>query len=113
MNPGTIGLIGGVGGTIIGLLGGVIGTYMSIRSAKTAQEKALMIRASVVIWALLAGLIIVPLALTVTGVFPRWGFWPTAIVFFILLGPMIREINKRQIALRDGTDATHRGATQN
>jgi drug/metabolite transporter (DMT)-like permease len=112
MNSETIALVGGIGGSVIGLLGGLFGTYMSIRNSKTPQEKALMVRASIVVWALLTGLIIVPLFLTVTGVFPRWGFWPTAVVFFILVGPMIREINKRQIALRGGIDHTNRGAIQ-
>ena len=100
MTSETMGIIGGIGGSLIGLLGGVVGTYFSIRNAKGPEEKRLMIRASIVVWALLLFLIILPLGLAVAGVFPRWGFWPPAMVFFILIGPLIKEINKRQMAIR-------------
>ena len=104
MNPGTIGLIGGIAGSILGVLGGLVGTFTSIRRTRTAAERAFVIKAALLMWALLLGLIGLPLVLSLTGLFPRWGYWPPFALFFILLGPFIRETNKRQLALRQAPE---------
>jgi hypothetical protein len=100
MNLETIAYAGGIGGSIIGLLGGLIGTYVAVKRAGSKAEKKLILKWALIIWLLLCGLIILPLVLSIAGLFPTWGYWPTALVFFILLGPIIRELNKRQIAIR-------------
>lgn len=101
MNPGTIGLIGGIAGSVIGVLGGLFGTYRSVRNTTSPAERSFVIKAAIIMWALLLGLVGLPLVLSLTGIFPRWGYWPPFVLFFILLGPFIRETNKRQTALRE------------
>lgn len=50
MDPATIGLIGGVGGTVIGFLGGAIGTWFSIKNTNGPLAKKLMIQMSLIFW---------------------------------------------------------------
>lgn len=91
MNPGTIGLIGGIAGSVIGVLGGLFGTYRSVRNTTSPAERSFVIKAAIIMWALLLGLVGLPLVLSLTGIFPRWGYWPPFVLFFILLGPFIRK----------------------
>jgi hypothetical protein len=44
MDPGTVGLIGGIVDTVLGVLGGAIGTYLGIRNTAGRRERAFMIR---------------------------------------------------------------------
>jgi hypothetical protein len=46
MDPGTVGLIGGVVGGVLGVLGGAIGTYCGIRNTRGPRERAFVIRCS-------------------------------------------------------------------
>ena len=46
MNPGFIGLIGGIVGGIIGVAGGLLGTYFSIKNTNGPRERAFVIKAS-------------------------------------------------------------------
>ncbi len=56
----TLGIIGGA----IGIMGGLYGTYISIRKAKSPEEKTFTIKCSIVIWVLvtlfLCGLFLLP-----------------------------------------------------
>ena len=96
MNPGTIGLIGGVGGTVIGIMGGVIGSYFSIKNTTTPAERSLMVRFVIALWTAVVVLIGVPLALSIAGIIPRWTYWACFALFFVVLGPAIWWVNRRQ-----------------
>ena len=50
MNPGLIGLIGGIVGGIIGVAGGLLGTYFSIKNTNGPRERAFVIKASIACW---------------------------------------------------------------
>ncbi len=50
MNPGLIGLIGGIVGGIIGVAGGLLGTYFSIKNTNGPRERAFVIKVSIVVW---------------------------------------------------------------
>ena len=50
MNPGLIGLIGGIVGGIVGVAGGLLGTYFSIKNTNGPRERAFVIKASIVGW---------------------------------------------------------------
>ena len=50
MNPGLIGLIGGVVGGIVGVAGGLLGTYFSIKNTNGPRERAFVIKASIACW---------------------------------------------------------------
>ncbi len=52
MNPGFIGLIGGIVGGIIGVAGGLLGTYFSIKNTNGPRERAFVIKASMACWIL-------------------------------------------------------------
>jgi serine/threonine protein kinase len=52
MNPGLIGLTGGIVGGIIGVAGGLLGTYFAIRNTKGPRERAFVIKASIACWIL-------------------------------------------------------------
>lgn len=100
MEPQTIGLIGGIAGTAIGVAGAVIGVRASVRNTETPPERRFMIRSSAALVALMALLVGVPLALSLLGVLPSWAYWTAFAAFFVLLGPLIVRINRRQAELR-------------
>lgn len=94
MDPSTIGLIGGIGGSVLGLTGGAIGTYCSIRNTAGPRERAFMIKAAVLAWVsvtmFLAALWFTP--------FPyRFLLWPP---YLLLLPWAIRAGNRRQEQIR-------------
>ena len=94
MAPETIGLIGGVGGTVIGVLGGVVGTWCSIKNTNGPAEKAFMIRIATMMW------IMIPLFLLLLFLLPQpWNqlIW---IPYAFALAFMIRYCDKRQQAIR-------------
>jgi len=100
MAPGTIGLIGGIAGSVIGLAGGIVGTYFSIKNTKTPAERRFVVQVAVATWAALILLLGLPLALSLAHVIPQWAYWITFGLFFVLLGPGINWMNKRQRELR-------------
>ncbi|WP_417389297.1 hypothetical protein [Gimesia sp.] len=96
MAPETIGLIGGVGGTVIGVLGGVVGTWCSIKNTNGPAEKAFMIRIATMMW------IMIPLFLLLLFLLPQpWNqlIW---IPYAVCLTWSIRQCNRKQQAIREG-----------
>src|SRR5262245_46293307 len=94
MDPRTVGLIGGIGGTVIGVLGGGIGTYFRIKNTAGARVRAFVIRASalccVAVTAFLAALWLTPLTY-------RPLLW---LPYMMLLPRAIRAWNRRQEQIR-------------
>ncbi|WP_417375895.1 hypothetical protein [Gimesia maris] len=100
MAPETIGLIGGVGGTVIGVLGGVVGTWFSIKNTNGPAEKAFMIRVSTAMW------ILVPLFILLVFVLPQpWNqlIW---IPYAFCLTWSIRRSSIKQQAIREAEVAS-------
>jgi len=100
MDPSTLGLIGGIVGSVIGVLGAFIGTYFSIKSTKTAAERRFAVKCALGVWVAGTLLIGLPLVLFLAKLIPQWLYWVTYIMFYILLVPTILWANKRQVALR-------------
>ncbi|MDH5664028.1 MAG: hypothetical protein OEY90_06145 [Candidatus Bathyarchaeota archaeon] len=100
MDPGTVGLIGGIVGSAIGVLGGVIGTYFSIKNTKTAAERRFAVKCAFGVWVAGTLLIVLPLVLLLPGLIPQWLYWAAYISFYIFLVPTIFWAEKHQIALR-------------
>ncbi|WP_417378766.1 hypothetical protein [Gimesia sp.] len=70
MAPEMIGLIGGVGGTVIGVLGGVYGTWNELRNAQGPQERSYLVKMAVLYW------IVVPLFVVLVFVLPDpWNYY--------------------------------------
>jgi len=97
MHPG---LIGGIAGSAIGIGGGIVGTYFSIKNTKTPAERRFVVQVAIATWAALILLLGLPLALSLAHVIPQWAYWITFCLFFVLLGPGINWMNKRQRKLR-------------
>jgi len=100
MDPGTIGLIGGIVGSAIGVFGAFIGTYFSIKNRRTSAERRFVVKCALGMWVSEILLIVLPLALSLIGVIPQWFYSVTYASFFILLVPTIHWANKHQVALR-------------
>jgi Ca2+/Na+ antiporter len=100
MDSGTIGLIGGIVGSVIGILGGIIGTYFSVKITKTAAERRFVAKCALAVWVVGTVLIGLPLALWLVGAIPQWLYWVTFALFYVLLVPTIFWTNKHQVALR-------------
>ena len=94
MDSATIGLICGVGGSIIGIAGGIFGTWCSIRNAKTPAEKSLIMGYSVACWTLVTLFLV---ALFVTPQPYNWLWW---IPYPILLSYGISRLNREQKHMR-------------
>ena len=88
------GLAGAIVGTVLGLAGGVFGTYCSIKNTQGPLERALMVRASVVVWVAVA-LFLVLLFATPTPY--RFFVW---IPYGILLPLGISKLNRRLAEIR-------------
>ena len=90
MDPGTIGLIGGIGGGVIGVMGGAIGTYFSIKNTAGPRERAFMIKMAAWTW----------IAITAFLVALWWVPLPGRALLWVLYGislPLaIRAANRRQ-----------------
>ena len=95
-----VGLIGAIGGSTIGLLGAAFGTYCGIKSTKTPAECRFAVRCAIAIWIAGSLLIGLPLLLSLIDIIPVWSYWMAFALFFILLGPAIFWMNKRQATLR-------------
>jgi uncharacterized membrane protein YfcA len=89
-----IGLIGGIIGGALGVAGGAVGTYFSIKNTAGPNERAFMIRLSVVVWvavtAFLVGLLMLPKPF-------NWLMW---VPYAIALPLGIRWSNRRQLQIR-------------
>ncbi len=94
MNPGLIGLIGGIIGGIIGLAGGLLGTYFSIKNTNSPRERTFVIKASVVCWILVLafvfGMCLIP------GLYKLF----LIPVYFVCLVAGILLWNKKQAQIR-------------
>lgn len=99
MDSCTIGIVGGILGTVIGIAGGIIGTYFSIKNTKTPTERRFMIRCSIGLWTALLIMVLLNL-LGMVKIIPSWLGMVILILFFILLAPTILWINKRQALIR-------------
>jgi hypothetical protein len=89
-----IGLIGGIGGTVLGVLGGAIGTYFSIMNTAGPRERAFAIRAAALWWFAVAAFLI---ALWWTPFAYRALLW---VPYGLLLPLAIRATNCRQEEIR-------------
>ena len=106
MNPGMIGLVGGIVGGVIGLLGGAAGTYFSIKNTQTKAEQRFITRCSVVVWVLTLALIVAPITLDLLGIIPSWlsrVLW--AIYMIVTLGS-IPWLNRRAVLLHQSPQST-------
>jgi RNA polymerase sigma factor (sigma-70 family) len=99
----TTALSGAVLGPLLGLLGGLFGSWMSIKNAKSSQEKHFMIKCALAMWCELVVLFLVLGLfglLAVKGVVPKKVFWVVfaimMTVHLILLMPAILWANRRQ-----------------
>jgi uncharacterized membrane protein YfcA len=105
MDPGTVGLIGGIAGSVVGVLGGAVGTYFSIKNTSGPRERAFMVRMAALTWvvvtAFLAALWLTP------HVYPPLLWLPY--LLFLPLG--IRFMNRRQQKIR--RDESGRQPTNN
>lgn len=100
MDPGTIGLIGGIVGSAIGVLGAIIGTYFSIKNTKTAAERRFAVKCALGVWVAGTLSIGLPLVLWLVGLIPQWLHWAAYAMFYILLVPTIFWAEKHQAVLR-------------
>ncbi len=89
------GLIGGILGVIIGAIGGLIGTYFSIKNTNGPQEKAFMVKASIVFW--IAAIIFILLLLFLPKPYNYLLWIPYAIVFPL----SIIYLNKKLSSIRE------------
>jgi hypothetical protein len=94
VNPGMVGLIGGLGGAVIGVFGGAVGTYFGIKNTTGPRERAFMIRAAVLAWVAVAAFLV---ALWWTPMAYRVLLW---VPYLLLLPIAIRAGNRRQDQIR-------------
>lgn len=104
MNPGSIGLIGGIVGSVIGLVGGIYGTYVSVKNTRTAAEKSFMIKMSLFTWLSMIFLMGLPLILSLMGIIPKWAPFVGLSIFWCILTPVIIWGNKKQAELQQDQD---------
>jgi Ca2+/Na+ antiporter len=104
VDPGTIGLVGGIVGSVIGVLGGFIGTYFSIKNTKTAAERRFAVKCALGAWVACALLIGLPLVLWLMRVIPQWLYWVAYALFYVFLIPTIIWTEKRRAALHVRND---------
>lgn len=87
-------------GALIGLLGGAVGTWFSIRNTQSAEERAFVARAALLLWVALLVCGGLPMVMALLGFWPFWVLSITMSVVWIGLGPFILWANRRQAAVR-------------
>jgi len=97
MDPGTLGMIGGIVGTAVGCLGAWIGARASYRAANDAQRQ--FYRRLFAWLAPLGILFIVVIWLIAAKVVPFWLYFVVMAAWFVPLGPAIAWTNRRLAAL--------------
>ncbi len=90
----TIGLAGGILGTLLGLLGGAIGMFFAVRNTKGPRERAFVIRACILC---LVGVVAYGLGMWIAPSPYQVGL---TVVYVLALLIAIRHWNKRQAAIR-------------
>jgi hypothetical protein len=98
MDPGTLGLIGGVVGTLGGCLGAWIGARASYRAAVNDAQRQFYRR--LFVWLVPVGIGFIALMwLIAAKVLPFWLYFIVMAAWFLPLGPMIAWTNRRLAAL--------------
>jgi hypothetical protein len=88
------GLVGGLVGSLIGVIGGLIGTYCSIKNTNGPRERAFVIRAALICWALV-------LFFVAGGIFlPGWTKLLIIPPYVLLMSLGIPAWNRRQAQIR-------------
>jgi hypothetical protein len=94
MSSESLGILGGIVGSVVGLLGGVLGTYFSLRNVRGPRELAFVRKAAAAMWifllAFLAGLMLTP---------PDFRIW-LWVPYVAVLPFAVRGWNRRQLAIR-------------
>lgn len=94
MDPATIGMTGGIAGSVIGLMGGAIGTYFSIKNTAGPRERAFMMKSAALAWVAVSTFVAI---LLVTP----FAYWALLWLPYLLLLPLaIRAGNRRQARIR-------------
>jgi uncharacterized membrane protein YfcA len=94
MDPGTIGLIGGIAGGVVGVFGGAVGTYCSIKNTGGPCERAFMVRMAALTWVAVTAFLA---ALWLTPQVYQLLLW---LPYLLLLTLGIRFMNRRQQEIR-------------
>ena len=94
MSSESLGILGGVVGSVVGLLGGVLGTYFSLRNVRGPRERAFVRKAAAAMWIFLLAFIA---ALLLTPPDSRIWLW---VPYVVVLPLAIRGWNRRQLAIR-------------
>jgi uncharacterized membrane protein YfcA len=94
MDPGTVGLIGGIAGGVVGVFGGAVGTYFSIKNTGGPRERALMVRMAALTWVAVTAFLA---ALWLTPQLYQPLLW---LPYLLLLTFGIRFGNRRQEQIR-------------
>jgi hypothetical protein len=102
MKPETIGLLGAALGSVVGLLGGAVGTYFSVRNTRGPRERAFVVKAAVLCWALVIAFLAAMLLLPSPQRFFLW------VPYGVLLPLGIRAWNRTQARIRK-EEAAERG----
>ena len=89
-----MGIIGGIVVSIIGLIGGIIGTYFSIKNTNGPQEKAFMIKITILGW---IGIIVFLVLMSLLPSQYKFYLW---IPYGIILPIVIIKGNKIQAKIR-------------
>jgi hypothetical protein len=84
------------------MIGPIAGTYFPIRNAKTPAARRFLVKLSIVIWAYILGLVVLPLALAVHGVIPFTWSQYSGLGFLVLIF-LIPWMNRRIAQLEQPT----------
>lgn len=95
MDPQTAGTLGAWLGGGIGVLGGLVGTWFSIRNTQSPRERAFVIKASLICWALVIAFVASLLLI------PTWHRHLLWIPYSLLLVWGIRRWNKMQLRIQN------------
>jgi RNA polymerase sigma factor (sigma-70 family) len=99
------GLSGAILCPILGLLGGLLGAWCGIRNTKSPRERRFMIWVTIFTELLIFAVLGLPLTLALAGLVPPWVCWLCAVVFLVILWPLIfwSNAHQRRIQIEEGT----------
>lgn len=105
MNPITLGIAGGILGTILSLLATLAGVYFSLKDADNAVEKSFIIKTTILIWFSFVIMMILPLSLSMAKQIPSWIPYSSICLFWIMMIPAMIWGTRRVTALHGKKEA--------
>ena len=83
----TLGIAGGILGTVLSLSATLAGAHFTLKNADNAAEKSFIIKTTAIIWLSFVITMILPLSLSMAKLIPSWIPYASICLFWVIVIP--------------------------